>query len=103
MSSTSHPPLLIELEQLRPCLADPAILASICLIRFAMPPGTCLARSSSTTRIYSGVRGIAIDKEVIVYYQTCHRSTHTFWVLRYFGYLWVRSYPGARSTWRQRS
>ncbi len=44
-------------------------------------------------------RGVTPDKEVIVYCQTHHRSAHTYWVLRYLGYLRVRGYPGAWSEW----
>ncbi len=44
-------------------------------------------------------RGVTIDKEVIVYCQTHHRSAHTYWVLRYLGYPRVRGYPGAWSEW----
>lgn len=44
-------------------------------------------------------RGVTLDKEVIVYCQTHHRSSHTYWVLRYLGYSKVRGYPGAWSEW----
>ncbi|MFZ1327046.1 MAG: sulfurtransferase [Candidatus Contendobacter sp.] len=44
-------------------------------------------------------RGVTADKEIIVYCQTHHRSAHTYWVLRYLGYPWVRGYPGAWSEW----
>lgn len=44
-------------------------------------------------------RGVTLDKEVIVYCQTHHRSSHTYWVLRYLGYPRVRGYPGAWSEW----
>ncbi len=44
-------------------------------------------------------RGVSLDKEVIVYCQTHHRSAHTYWVLRYLGYPRVRGYPGAWSEW----
>jgi thiosulfate/3-mercaptopyruvate sulfurtransferase len=44
-------------------------------------------------------RGVTPDKEVIVYCQTHHRSSHTYWVLRYLGYPRVRGYPGAWSEW----
>lgn len=40
-------------------------------------------------------RGVTLDKEVIVYCQTHHRSAHTYWVLRSLGYMRVRGYPGA--------
>lgn len=43
--------------------------------------------------------GVTLDKEVIVYCQTHHRSAHTYWVLRYLGYPRVRGYPGAWSEW----
>lgn len=44
-------------------------------------------------------RGVTPEKEVIVYCQTHHRSSHTYWVLRYLGYPRVRGYPGAWSEW----
>ncbi|NJM12001.1 MAG: sulfurtransferase [Synechococcaceae cyanobacterium SM1_2_3] len=44
-------------------------------------------------------RGVTLDKEVIVYCQTHHRSAHTYWVLRSLGYARVRGYPGAWSEW----
>ena len=44
-------------------------------------------------------RGVTLDKEVIVYCQTHHRSAHTYWVLRSLGYTRVRGYPGAWSEW----
>lgn len=45
------------------------------------------------------IRGVTPDKEVIVYCQTHHRSSHTYWVLRYLGYPRVRGYTGAWSEW----
>lgn len=45
------------------------------------------------------LRGVTLDKEVIVYCQTHHRSAHTYWALRCLGYARVRGYPGAWSEW----
>ncbi|MFO1371296.1 MAG: sulfurtransferase [Candidatus Competibacteraceae bacterium] len=44
-------------------------------------------------------RGATPDQEIIVYCQTHHRSSHTYWVLRYLGYPRVRGYVGAWSEW----
>lgn len=44
-------------------------------------------------------RGVTLNKEVIVYCQTHHRSAHTYWVLHYLGYPHVRGYPGSWSEW----
>jgi thiosulfate/3-mercaptopyruvate sulfurtransferase len=43
--------------------------------------------------------GVTQDKEVIVYCQTHHRSSHTFVVLKALGYPRVKGYPGAWSEW----
>ena len=43
--------------------------------------------------------GVTPDKEVIVYCQTHHRSSHTFVVLKALGYPRVKGYPGAWSEW----
>ena len=44
-------------------------------------------------------RGITPDREVMVYCQTHHRSSHTYMVLRSLGYPRIRGYPGAWSEW----
>jgi len=44
-------------------------------------------------------RGITTDKEVIVYCQTHHRSSHTYIVLKHLGYKNLKGYPGAWSDW----
>lgn len=44
-------------------------------------------------------RGVTPDKEVVVYCQTHHRSSHTFIVLKHLGYPRVRGYAGAWSDW----
>jgi len=44
-------------------------------------------------------RGITPDREVVVYCQTHHRSSHTYMVLRSLGYSRIRGYPGAWSEW----
>ncbi len=43
--------------------------------------------------------GVTPDKEVIVYCQTHHRSSHTYVVLKALGYPRVKGYPGAWSEW----
>lgn len=43
--------------------------------------------------------GVSQDKEIIVYCQTHHRSSHTYVVLRALGYPRVKGYPGAWSEW----
>ncbi len=43
--------------------------------------------------------GVTPDKEVIVYCQTHHRSSHTYMVLKQLGYKKVRGYAGAWSEW----
>lgn len=43
--------------------------------------------------------GVTPDKEVIVYCQTHHRSSHTYIVLKSLGYENIRGYPGAWSEW----
>lgn len=44
-------------------------------------------------------RGITTDKEVIVYCQTHHRSSHTYIVLKHLGYKNLKGYHGAWSDW----
>ncbi len=43
--------------------------------------------------------GVTPDKEVIVYCQTHHRSSHTYIVLKSLGYPRLKGYPGAWSEW----
>ena len=43
--------------------------------------------------------GMSQDKEIIVYCQTHHRSSHTYVVLKALGYPRVKGYPGAWSEW----
>ncbi len=43
--------------------------------------------------------GVSSDKEIIVYCQTHHRSSHTYIVLKYLGYPKIKGYPGAWSDW----
>lgn len=43
--------------------------------------------------------GVTPDKEVIVYCQTHHRSSHTYIVLKLLGYPHVRGYDGSWSEW----
>jgi len=46
--------------------------------------------------------GVTPDKEVVVYCQTHHRSSHTYVVLKALGYPRLRGYPGAWSEWGNR-
>jgi thiosulfate/3-mercaptopyruvate sulfurtransferase len=43
--------------------------------------------------------GVTPDREVIAYCHTHHRSSHTYWVLRWLGFERVRGYHGAWSDW----
>lgn len=51
--------------------------------------------------LYEGA-GVRLDAEIVVYCQTHHRSSHTFWVLKHLGYERVRGYHGAWSEWGNR-
>ena len=44
-------------------------------------------------------RGVTADKEIVVYCQTHHRSSHTYMVLRHLGYPRIRGYDGSWSEW----
>ena len=44
-------------------------------------------------------RGITEDKEIIAYCQTCHRSSHTYIMLKQVGYPNIKCYPGSWSEW----
>lgn len=46
-----------------------------------------------------GDLGVTIDKEVITYCHTHHRSSHTYIVLKSLGYERVKGYPGSWSEW----
>ncbi|MBT8419566.1 MAG: sulfurtransferase [Gammaproteobacteria bacterium] len=48
--------------------------------------------------MFEGI-GVTPDREVIVYCQTHHRSSHTYVVLKSLGYPRVRGYAGAWSEW----
>lgn len=43
--------------------------------------------------------GVTPDKEVIVYCQTHHRSSHTYIMLKAIGFANVRAYPGSWAEW----
>ena len=47
--------------------------------------------------------GVTPDKEVIVYCQTHHRSSHTYAVLNHLGYPRVRAYAGSWAQWGNRN
>jgi thiosulfate/3-mercaptopyruvate sulfurtransferase len=59
-------------------------------------------RSEPELRSMLAERGVAPDKEVIVYCQTHHRSAHAYIMLRALGYERVRGYPGSWSEWGNR-
>jgi thiosulfate/3-mercaptopyruvate sulfurtransferase len=44
-------------------------------------------------------RGITKDKEIIAYCQTCHRSSHSYIMLKQVGYPNIKCYPGSWSEW----
>jgi thiosulfate/3-mercaptopyruvate sulfurtransferase len=46
--------------------------------------------------------GVTPDKEILVYCQSHHRSSHTYLVLKHLGYPRVRAYPGSWSEWGNR-
>jgi len=46
-----------------------------------------------------GERGVTPDKEVIVYCQTHHRSSHSYVLLKALGFARVRGYDGSWSEW----
>lgn len=56
-------------------------------------------RDSDELRRELAALGVTPDKEVVVYCQTHHRSSHTYFVLKYLGYPRVRAYPGSWSEW----
>jgi thiosulfate/3-mercaptopyruvate sulfurtransferase len=58
----------------------------------------CL-RPAGALREELAALGVVPEREVIVYCQTHHRSSHTWVVLRSLGYERVRGYPGAWSDW----
>jgi len=43
--------------------------------------------------------GVTPDKEIICYCHTHHRSSHTYFVLKWLGYPHVKAYPGSWSEW----
>jgi len=43
--------------------------------------------------------GVTPDKEIVVYCQTHHRSSHSYVMLKHLGYPHVRGYAGAWSEW----
>jgi len=58
--------------------------------------------ASDELRALLAERGVTPEREVVVYCQTHHRSSHTYTVLRALGYPRVRGYPGAWSDWGNR-
>lgn len=66
----------------------------------AMDPGRNLRlKPRAELEALLAARGVTPDKEVVVYCQTHHRSSHTYVVLKALGYARVRGYPGAWSEW----
>ena len=49
-----------------------------------------------------GALGVSPDREVVVYCQTHHRSSHTYALLKHLGFPRVRGYHGAWSDWGNR-
>ena len=43
--------------------------------------------------------GVTADKEIIVYCQTHHRSSHTYIMLKALGFPNVKAYPGSWAEW----
>jgi len=43
--------------------------------------------------------GVTPEKEIILYCQTHHRSSHTYMLLKHLGYSNIKGYPGAWSEW----
>jgi thiosulfate/3-mercaptopyruvate sulfurtransferase len=56
-------------------------------------------KSEQELRTLLGKRGVTPEREVIVYCQTHHRSSHTYVVLKVLGFPKVRGYAGAWSEW----
>ncbi len=52
-----------------------------------------------TLRQLLQTRGVTVDKTVITYCQTHHRSALVYWVLKILGYPHVKGYPGSWSDW----
>ncbi|HED36416.1 MAG TPA: sulfurtransferase [Gammaproteobacteria bacterium] len=48
-------------------------------------------------------QGLTRDKEIIVYCQSHHRSSLSYFMLKYLGYEKVRGYPGSWSEWGNRT
>jgi len=59
-------------------------------------------KSEETLRQHLEDLGIAPDKEVVTYCQTHHRSSLTWFVLKYLDYPRARGYPGSWSDWGNR-
>lgn len=56
-------------------------------------------RDAAALRNELATLGVTPDKEVVVYCQTHHRSSHTYFVLKHLGFPRVRAYPGSWSEW----
>lgn len=59
-------------------------------------------RSDAELRAMFVEKGATPDKEIIVYCQTHHRSSHTYIILKHLGYPRVRAYAGSWSEWGNR-
>jgi len=62
----------------------------------AQPPRL---RPADELRALLAAAGVTPDKEVIVYCQTHHRSSHSYIVLKSLGYPRIRGYDGSWSEW----
>jgi len=60
-------------------------------------------RDDDDLRALFAGNGVTPDKEIIVYCQTHHRSSHTYIMLKHLGYPKVRAYAGSWSEWGNRS
>jgi thiosulfate/3-mercaptopyruvate sulfurtransferase len=56
-------------------------------------------RSAEELRALLTQRGVAPERETILYCQTHHRSAHTYMVLKSLGFERLRGYPGSWSEW----
>lgn len=59
-------------------------------------------RPAEELRDRLGKIGATPEREVVVYCQTHHRSSYSYWMLRVLGYPRVRGYPGSWSDWGNR-